>query len=132
MYSVLNTCIEFTFRIYILLHVKKHYFIHFSCLLLKSSKDFSVSLIIKEKKFFAKCPLINSHLNALLQMCSFSFVLFCFLYSSVRSLYIFYIYILYIYIYIYTCIYICIYIYIYIYIYLYINICMCVGLWWCI
>ena len=34
-YSVLNTCIEFTFRIYILLHVEKHYFIHFSCLLLK-------------------------------------------------------------------------------------------------
>ena len=36
--------IEYTFRIYILLHIKKHYFIHFCCLLLKSSKAFSVSL----------------------------------------------------------------------------------------
>ena len=36
-------CIEYTFRIYILLHIKKHYFIHFYCLFLKSSKAFSVS-----------------------------------------------------------------------------------------
>ena len=31
-------CIEYTFRIYIPLHIKKHYFIHFSCLFLKSFK----------------------------------------------------------------------------------------------
>ena len=36
-------CIEYTFRIYILLHIKEHYFIPF-CLFLKSSKTFSVSL----------------------------------------------------------------------------------------
>ena len=39
-------CIEYTFRIYILFHIKKHYFIHSSCLFLKSSKSFSVSLSI--------------------------------------------------------------------------------------
>ena len=43
--STLNVkCIEYTFRIYILLLIKKHYFIHFCCLFLKSSKAFSVSL----------------------------------------------------------------------------------------
>ena len=36
-------------NIYILLHIKKHYFIHFRCLFLKSSKAFNVSLI-EEKK----------------------------------------------------------------------------------
>ena len=36
--------IEYTFRIYILLHIKKHYFKHFFCLFLKSPKAFSVSL----------------------------------------------------------------------------------------
>ena len=34
-----------TFRIYILLHIEKHYFINFCCLLLKSSKAFSISLL---------------------------------------------------------------------------------------
>ena len=34
--------IGYTFRIYMLLHVKKHYFIHFCCSFLKSSKAFSV------------------------------------------------------------------------------------------
>ena len=43
--SYLNIwCIEYSFRIYILLHIKRHYFIHFWCLFLKSSKAFSVSL----------------------------------------------------------------------------------------
>ena len=37
-------CIEYTFRTYLLLHVKKPYFVHFCCLLLKSSKASSVSL----------------------------------------------------------------------------------------
>ena len=37
-------CIEYTFRIYILLHIKKYYFIHFCCLFLKLTKAFSVSL----------------------------------------------------------------------------------------
>ena len=37
-------CIEYTFRIYILLHFKKYYFIHFCCLFLKKTKAFSVSL----------------------------------------------------------------------------------------
>ena len=36
--------VEYTFRISILFYIKKHYFIHFYCLFLKSSKDFSVSL----------------------------------------------------------------------------------------
>ena len=39
-----NTCTECTFRIHILLHIKKHYFIHFCCFSLKSSKAFSVFL----------------------------------------------------------------------------------------
>ena len=38
--------VEFTFRKYILWQIKKHYFIHFCCLFLKSSKAFSVSLWI--------------------------------------------------------------------------------------
>ena len=42
-------CIEKTFGIFILSHVKKHYFIHFCCLVLKSSKAFSVSLSLKLK-----------------------------------------------------------------------------------
>ena len=37
-------CIEYTFRIYILLQIKKRYFIHFCCLFLKSSKVLSVFL----------------------------------------------------------------------------------------
>ena len=37
-------CIEYTFRIYILLHLKKYYFIHFCCLFPKKTKAFSVSL----------------------------------------------------------------------------------------
>ena len=37
-------CIEYTFRIYILLHIRKHDIIHFCCLLLKSLKAFTVSL----------------------------------------------------------------------------------------
>ena len=37
-------CIEYTFRIYILSHIKKHYFKHFCYLFLKSSKAFRVSL----------------------------------------------------------------------------------------
>ena len=43
-------CIEYTFRIYILLHTKKHYFIHFCCLFLKSSKAFYVSVSCSPKK----------------------------------------------------------------------------------
>ena len=50
----LNVCIEYTFRIYILLHIKKYYFIHFCCLFLKSSKAFSVSLTVF---FFLKISL---------------------------------------------------------------------------
>ena len=46
-----NICVLFQrivywihFRLYILLHIKKHYIIHFCCLLLKLSKAFSVYL----------------------------------------------------------------------------------------
>ena len=45
-------CIEYTFRIYILLHIKNCYFIHFSCLFLKSSKAFNVSLNLLRQTFF--------------------------------------------------------------------------------
>ena len=41
---VLSQCIEYTFRIYILLDFKKRYFILFCCLFLKLSKSFSVFL----------------------------------------------------------------------------------------
>ena len=43
---VLSQCIvfEYTFRIYILLHTKKYYFIQFCCLFLNLAKAFSVSL----------------------------------------------------------------------------------------
>ena len=40
MYSALNKLSY----LYLLLHVKKPYFIHFCCLFLKSSKAFSISL----------------------------------------------------------------------------------------
>ena len=40
-------CIEYTFRIHILLHIKKHYFIHICCLFLKSLKAFNVYLSSK-------------------------------------------------------------------------------------
>ena len=46
-------CTEYTFRRYILLHIKKHFFIHFFCLFLKSPKTFSVSL--RKRK-----PIVNS------------------------------------------------------------------------
>ena len=36
-------CVEYTFRKYILLHIKKYYFIHFCRLFLKPWKTFSVS-----------------------------------------------------------------------------------------
>ena len=42
--SLYVKCIEYTFRICILLLIKKHYFIHFCSLFLKSPKAFSVSL----------------------------------------------------------------------------------------
>ena len=38
-------CLEYTFGIYILLQIWKHYFVHLFCLFLKSSKAFIVSLI---------------------------------------------------------------------------------------
>ena len=41
---VLSQCIEYTFRINIVLYIKKHYFIHFCCLFLKLSKALSASL----------------------------------------------------------------------------------------
>ena len=44
-YWVLNILSEY---MYILLHIKKHYFIHFCCLFLKLSKAFSVSLSVKK------------------------------------------------------------------------------------
>ena len=37
-------CIEYASRIYILLHIKKYYCIHFCCLFVKLTKAFSVSL----------------------------------------------------------------------------------------
>ena len=47
-------CVEYTFRIFILLHIhtfiRKYNCIHFFCLLLKSSKTFSVSLSKAFKK----------------------------------------------------------------------------------
>ena len=51
MYSVLNTLSEY---IYILLHIKKHYFIHFCSLLLKSTKAFSISLNLLGTPTFLK------------------------------------------------------------------------------
>ena len=47
---VLTQCITYwrnfqDIYIYISLHIKKHFFMHFCCLFLKSSKAFSVSLI---------------------------------------------------------------------------------------
>ena len=53
MYSVLNNLSEY---IATLLHIKKHYFIHFCCLFLRSLKAFSVSIrfeaINLTKKFY--------------------------------------------------------------------------------
>ena len=43
------------FQIYILLHIKKHYIIHFCCLFLKSSKAFSVSLILWQQYTVKPC-----------------------------------------------------------------------------
>ena len=47
----------YTFRIYILLHIKKHYFIHFCYLFLKSSKVSSVSSLNAEGKGYNKTQL---------------------------------------------------------------------------
>ena len=52
-------CIECTFRIYILLRIKKHYFIHFCCLFFKSSKTFSASLILSNSFFWDKNIILN-------------------------------------------------------------------------
>ena len=51
MFYLYVKCIEYTFRIYILLHIKKLYFIHFYCLFLKFPKPFTVSLSIKNCDF---------------------------------------------------------------------------------
>ena len=51
MYSVLNTLSEY---MYILLHIKKHYFIHFCSLFLKSTKAFSISLNLLGTPTFLK------------------------------------------------------------------------------
>ena len=40
----LSQCVNYTFRVYILLRIKKYYFLHFCCLFLKSSEAFSASL----------------------------------------------------------------------------------------
>ena len=46
---VLSQCIVYSIHFQnIFLHIKKHCFMHFCCLFLKSSKSFSVSLIIVE------------------------------------------------------------------------------------
>ena len=45
-------CTECTFRIYILLHIKNCYFIHFFCLFLKLSEAFSVSLRLSNFALF--------------------------------------------------------------------------------
>ena len=50
---------ENTFRIYILLHIKKHYFIHFCCWFFKSLEAFSESLRKNSFICVAAC-LINS------------------------------------------------------------------------
>ena len=56
--------LEYTFGIYILLHIKKHYFINFCCLFLKSLKAFSVSLNRKiTQKFIRKCQIVLYHLK---------------------------------------------------------------------
>ena len=54
-------CIEYTFRIYILLHIKKHYFIHFCCLFLKLSKAFSVYLILTASLTRVPFFLVRTH-----------------------------------------------------------------------
>ena len=62
-YLYLNVwCIEYFFRMYILLHIKKYYFIHLCCLFLNSSKAFSVSLILRIPKLFGReaCGFLNN------------------------------------------------------------------------
>ena len=49
-------------NIHILLYIKKHYFIHFCCLFLKSSKGFSVSLKL-EKNNTSKINFLQNDLN---------------------------------------------------------------------
>ena len=44
-------CIEYSLRIYILLLIKKHYFIRFCCLFLKSSKTFTLSRFLPNVPF---------------------------------------------------------------------------------
>ena len=44
LFYLISSVLHYAFKIQILLHMKKHHFIHFCCLFLKSSKSFSVSL----------------------------------------------------------------------------------------
>ena len=66
-------CIEYTFRIYILLLIKKRYLIHFYCFFLKLSKAFSASLVwrifahkLRNRKIKIKqLPFVCSYENTL-------------------------------------------------------------------
>ena len=82
---VLSQCIviEYTFRIYIRLHIKKHYFIHFRCLLLKSLKILSVPLTSKSTCLNLGLCLCSLRLRQFLVFIDFYFS--CMFFGSVRS-----------------------------------------------
>ena len=82
---VLSQCIviEYTFRIYIRLHIKKHYFIHFRCLLLKSLKILSVPLTSKSTCLNLGLCLCSLRLRQFLVFIDFYFS--CMFFGSIRS-----------------------------------------------
>ena len=57
-------CIEWAFRIYINLYIKKHYFIHYCCLFSESLNAFSVSLMI----FFASIHTLTNKRSTMLPL----------------------------------------------------------------
>ena len=72
---VLSQCILYQIHLqYILLHIEKHYFIHFCCLVLKLLKAFSVSLIkaliqtMKKKEEHVFCGLSNLKFHKFLKV----------------------------------------------------------------
>ena len=74
---VLSQCIVYWINfqnVYILLHIKKHYFIHFCCLFLKSSKAISVAVRFLRLFFLVISQLlqVNKHFRVEFQIMIFS------------------------------------------------------------
>ena len=80
--------IDYTFRIYMLLRIKRYYFIHFCCLLLKSSEAITVSLrdlIHVDTKMHQDISLLLEHEDIQLSRASYKWNIHLELYISYQK-----------------------------------------------